>query len=250
MRSNLVSVIMPAYNCKDLVGISIESVINQSYENWELIIVDDCSTDYTFDVLEKYSNLDNRIKIYRQPVNMGVSNARNKAIEESKGRFIAFLDSDDIWKKTKLENQLKFMIENDYAFTFTSYEIIEESGEKINKIFRAPFSIDYKGYLKNTIIGCLTVIIDREKISNIKMPEGPLEDVLTWMSILKDNQVAYGLNQNLALYRITKGSISRNKIQNAKRYFIVLRERQNLSLIYSLYCHFNYTFNAVYKRLF
>lgn len=249
MKDNLVSVIMPAYNCEKFISASIESVISQTYENWELLIVDDCSIDNTHKIVNQYASKDSRIKLFRQNTNLGVSHARNRAIKESDGRYIAFLDSDDIWKKEKIELQIEFMKKNNYPFTFTAYEIIKESGEKTNKIFEVPDEIKYDQYLKNTIIGCLTVVIDKKVIEKVYMPHEPLEDVLTWMEILKSGFNAQGLNENLALYRITGGSASSNKIMNAKKYYKLLRENQKLPLLYSLYCHAQYSINAIKKRI-
>lgn len=249
MQNDLVSIIMPAYNCENLINHSIDSVINQTYDNWELIIVDDYSKDKTFEVISKYSEKDSRIKVFRQLKNNGVSAARNVALTEARGRFIAFLDSDDIWKKNKLQLQIEFMIKNNYSFSFTSYELIHESGEKLNKIFEVPTSIKYREYLKNTIIGCLTVMLDRKRIGEINIPNTPLEDVVTWMTLLRKGTVAYGLNSVLAEYRITSGSVSRDKIANAKKYYSILRNNQKLSLLDSLYCHFFYILNAIKKRI-
>ena len=245
----LVSIITPAYNCEKYIGECIESVINQTYSNWEMIIVNDKSTDNTKNVIEKYIKKDNRIKIYNQESNLGVSAARNKSIELSNGRFIAFLDSDDMWKADKLEKQINFMIDNDYEFTFTSYEIINNKQNKRANIVKVPKYITYEEYLKNTIIGCLTVILDQKKIGNISVEQGNLEDVLTWMKYLKKGIVAYGLNENLAYYRVLENSVSSNKIKNAKLYYLCLRKAQNLSIVKSIYCQSCYIFNAIKKRI-
>lgn len=250
MKKQLVSIIMPAYNSEKYIRQSIESVINQEYQEWELLVVDDCSTDNTCEVVESIISYEQRIKLFRQPFNQGVSEARNRAIKEANGRFIAFLDSDDIWKEEKLSSQISFMLKNNYSFTFTSYELIDKNGNKKDKIFSVPSIVTYNQYLKNTIIGCLTVILDRSILKNINVPEGPLEDVLMWMSILKLDINAYGLNENLASYRVSSGSVSSNKLKNAKLYYDLLRKRENLTVLRSIYCHINYSFNASRKRLF
>ncbi|WP_346920350.1 glycosyltransferase family 2 protein [Clostridium sp. UBA7339] len=247
---HLVSVITPAYNCEKYIKECMDSVINQTYQNWEMIIVNDKSTDNTKEIVEEYIKRDSRIMIYNQEVNTGAAVARNKAIEISRGRFIAFLDSDDAWKSNKLERQINFMIDNNYAFTFTSYEIMSDKPEGQKKIFHAPKKINYNQYLKNTIIGCLTVIMDKEVLGEVKVEIGHLEDVLTWMKYLKKGNIAYGLDENLAEYRVAENSVSSNKFKNAKRYYACLRERQNLPLLKSLYCQIGYMFNATKKRLF
>lgn len=246
----LVSVITPAYNCEKYIDECINSVINQTYTKWEMIIVNDRSTDNTKSIVEEYVKKDGRIKLYNKENNEGVAAARNKAIEMSNGRFIAFLDSDDQWKPTKLERQISFMLDNDYGFTFTSYEILNnKSLNKKKKIFHAPESISYKQYLKNTIIGCLTVILDKKKLGVIRVETGHLEDVLTWMKYLKTGHVAYGINENLAIYRVAENSVSSNKLKNAIRYYECLRRRQNLSVLNSVYYQLGYMYNATKKRL-
>ncbi|WP_053983013.1 glycosyltransferase family 2 protein [Niameybacter massiliensis] len=250
VMTELVSVITPAYNCAEYLEECIESVIQQTYSNWEMIIVNDKSTDSTKEIVEKYVAKDPRVKLYNQEVNAGAAAARNKAIELSKGRFIAFLDSDDKWKPHKLEKQIPFMLRNKYGFTFTSYEIMNGNKRNKKKIFRAPSKITYKQYLKNTIIGCLTVVMDKKILGEIKVEVGHLEDVLTWMKYLKRGYIAYGLDENLAEYRVVQNSVSSNKVKNAKRYYLCLKNEQQLSILNSIYCQICYMFNAIKKRIF
>lgn len=245
----LVSVITPAYNCEMTIAETIESVINQTYNNVEMVIVDDCSTDNTVETIHRFTEKDDRVKLITQHRNQGAAAARNTAIENSNGRFIAFLDSDDVWKPHKLEKQISFMLENNYYFTFTSYEIMKSSSELTGRIFHAPHSIDYVGYLKNTIIGNLTVIMDKYHFGEIRVENGHLEDVLTWMHYLKGGAIAYGLDDNLASYRVSAKSKSGNKIKNAKRYFWCLRVKQELPIYKCLYFESCYLFNAIKKRV-
>lgn len=248
--NHLVSIITPAYNCADYIEECIESVINQTYQNWEMLIVNDRSTDNTQFIVESYAKKDRRIKLYNQQKNAGAAAARNKALELSQGRFVAFLDSDDAWKPNKLEKQLAFMLENKYGFTFTSYEIMSVKNLDKKKIFRVPEKINYNQYLRNTIIGNLTVIMDKELLGEIRVEIGHLEDVLTWMKYLRQGHIAYGLDENLSMYRVAENSVSSNKFMNAKRYFWCLREKQKLSLTKSIFCQIGYMFNATKKRLF
>ena len=247
--NNLVSVITPAYNCAEYIDECIESVLNQTYQNWEMLIVDDKSTDNTQSIVESYAKKDHRIKLFNQEKNAGTAAARNKALESSQGRFVAFLDSDDTWKPNKLERQLEFMLENKYGFTFTSFEFMSVKPLDKKKIFRVPEKINYNQYLRNTIIGNLTVIMDKELLGDIRVEVGYLEDVLTWMKYLRQGHIAYGLDENLAMYRVVENSVSSNKFKNAKRYFWCLREKQKLSLIKSIYCQIGYMYNATKKRL-
>lgn len=245
----LVSIITPAYKCEKYIAECMDSVINQTYKNWEMIIVNDKSPDRTESIVKDYMVKDQRIKLYTQQVNEGVAAARNKAIKMSSGRFIAFLDSDDCWKPNKLERQIQFMIKNRSGFSFTEYEIMDNKSASIGKVIHVPDKISYEQYLKNTIIGCLTVVMDKEILGDIEVETGNLEDVLTWMKYLKRGYDADGLQENLASYRVSENSVSSNKIKNAKRYFICLRKHQKLSFVKSLYCEFFYIFNAIKKRL-
>jgi len=250
MNNNLVSIITPVYNAEKFISESIESVLNQTYNNWEMILVDDCSSDKSSEIINKYAEKDDRIKYIKLDINSGAAVARNTAIEASKGRYIAFLDSDDLWKPKKLERQLNFMKDNDVAFSFTGYDIIDEYGNEMNKSVQVPYKIDYNGLLKNTIIGCLTVVVDKEKIGNFKMPLiRTRQDLATWLMILRRGHIAYGINEPLANYRYVENSISSNKIKVMKKNWYVYRKIENLSLIKSTYVFILYGWNAVKKRL-
>ncbi|MBQ8399425.1 MAG: glycosyltransferase family 2 protein [Clostridia bacterium] len=247
---DLVSIITPAYNCSATIAETIESVLHQSYSKWELLIVDDCSSDDTVDIVSTYAQKDKRIKLIRMTQNSGSAAARNTAIQNANGRFIALLDSDDLWKPKKLECQLNFMLENGYSFSFTAYDVFRVSSDGHRKIFEAPQKITYYQYLSNSIIGCLTVMIDKEQIPDFHMESGDLEDVLTWMHYLRRGYVAYGLNENLASYRVSTASKSANKIQNALRYYQCLKQQENIGLLKRFCCHCGYVYNATKKRIF
>lgn len=245
----LVSVIIAAYNCEYTIGETIESVIAQTYSNWEMIIVNDASTDRTVSVIESYLKRDYRIRLINLTYNSGSAKARNTAIENAKGRFLAILDSDDLWKRNKLQKQVNFMMQNNYAFTFTSYEVFHESKDKVRKVFVAPDRISYKQYLRNTIIGNLTVMIDKEQVENFHIINGELEDVLTWMYFLRKGYIAYGMHDNLASYRVTSSSKSGNKLKNAKKYYKCL-ETQPISAFERFVNELCYLINASKKRFF
>lgn len=248
--SPLISVITPSFNSSKFIADTIESVINQTYENWEMIIVDDCSTDNTREILSSYAQKDGRINVIFLKENSGAGAARNRALEAAKGRFITFLDSDDLWVPEKLQTQLEFMLGHDIAFSFTEYELMNEEGERLNKIIRVPEKIDYHGLLKNTIIGCLTVMIDREKTGDFKMLNiKSRQDFVLWLAILKKGFTAYGLQKTLSIYRIVKGSVSSNKLKTAKRNWYVFRKIEKLSFPYAVWCFVNYAFYAVWKRI-
>lgn len=246
----LISIITPSYNASLFIEHTIDSVRKQTFQNWEMVIVDDCSTDDTPDKLKFYEKIDERIHVIYLNQNGGAAVARNIALQHAKGRFVAFLDSDDCWKPEKLEKQLNFMQTNDYAFTFTGYEFVSNEGVQLNKRIGAPKQVSYNDMLKNTIIGCLTVMIDRSIVGQIQMPNiRTRQDLATWLAILKKGIIAYGLNENLAEYRIGNPSISRNKWKAAKMNWFVYRKVEKLNLIKAFWCFSHYALHAVVKRI-
>ncbi|WP_404445575.1 glycosyltransferase family 2 protein [Sutcliffiella horikoshii] len=250
MSSSLVSVITPSYNAEKFISATIESVRTQTYTNWEMIIVDDCSKDTTREILKEYGELDPRIKPIFLEENSGAAVARNTALKAAKGDYVAFLDSDDLWVPYKLEKQLAFMQKNDYAFTFTAYNLMDENGKPLDKVIDVPKQIDYKGLLKNTIIGCLTVMIDTRKVEPLQMPLiRTRQDFALWLKVLRQGHIAYGMQEPLANYRIVEGSISSNKLKTAKRNWYVYRKIEKLSLPYASWCFVNYAFYAIKKRV-
>jgi len=250
MSQPLVSIITPAYNCSKVISETIESVLSQEYENWEMIIVNDASTDNTQKIIEKYTNLDARIKLYKLEINSGSATAKNYAIKKSHGKYIAFLDADDLWEKKKLKIQIEYMEMTRCAFSFTAYEFFSKSTDLIRKYIKVPKLITYKKYLSNTIIGNSTVIMNKDIIGNIEIKNGYLEDVLTWMFYLKKGFNAYGINNVLMSYRVYKESKSGKKLKNSKRYYRCLRKDQNFSIVKSIYFWFRYALNASKKRVF
>lgn len=243
-----VSIIMPTFNSSEFVESAIDSVKEQTYKNWELVIVDDFSSDNTVQIINKIARNDNRIRLVKLMKNGGAANARNVAIKQSNGRFLAFLDSDDLWEPLKLEKQLAFMKEKDIAFSYTNYRMINENGEETGKHVKSPSVIEYNSLLKNTIIGCLTVMLDRQKIETISFPNVKPEDTALWLSILKKGYKAYCLHEEMAMYRLVKGSVSSNRIRAAKNLWFLLRKNENLPLYYSIWCFVNYSLNAVNKH--
>jgi teichuronic acid biosynthesis glycosyltransferase TuaG len=244
----LVSVITPSYNAEKFIRHTIGSVQAQTHQNWEMLIVDDCSKDRSVEIIKEVSVEDPRVKLIQLETNSGAAVARNTAIENAKGKYIAFLDSDDYWKPEKLQKQLAFMEENNYVFSFTNYEIVTEDGTPTNVEVKVPHSLTYHDLLKNTIIGCLTVMINIEKIGKYKMPNiRTRQDFALWLSILRDGYTAYGLQIPLSCYRKVEGSISSNKVKAAKKTWAVYRNIERLSLPYSAWCFVNYAYNAVKK---
>ncbi|GER67490.1 putative teichuronic acid biosynthesis glycosyltransferase TuaG [Weizmannia acidilactici] len=251
-KAPCVSIITPAYNAGSTIEDTIESVIRQTFPDWEMIVVDDGSTDDTVKKLLRLEAEDSRIRVEALQENGGAARARNIALNYAKGRYVAFLDSDDRWKPEKLERQLGFMEKNGHAFTFTGYEMIGRDGNPLNKAVHAPSCVCYTDMLKNSIIGCLTVMIDRGQLGHIQMPNiRTRQDYATWLSILKQGTAAYGLDENLAEYRVgNNASLSSNKWKMAKQNWYVYREMENLGLLAASWCFVHYAANAVRKRIY
>ncbi|MDQ1772722.1 glycosyltransferase [Labilibaculum sp. A4] len=248
MNQPLVSIITPTYNSERFLCETIDSILNQTYENWELLVTDDCSTDSTWVILENYARCDCRIKIFRLSKNRGAGIARNSSIEKAIGRYIAFCDSDDQWTSVKLEKQVQFMFENNYALSFSSYRIIDEVGTSLGFV-KAKHTVDYKTMLKNNYIGCLTAIYDVKQLGKFFMPEiRKRQDWALWLSILKKNEYAYGINESLAIYRDRRDSISANKFSLIKYNWAIYRNVEKFSLVLSTFLLFQFIFYYVVKK--
>ena len=247
---NLVSIITPSYNSAKFIGKTIESVLDQIYQNWEMIVVDDVSLDNSSDIVEKYCKKDNRIRLIKLEKNSGAAVARNRAIEEAKGRYIAFLDADDMWKPEKLEKQIYFMQKNNYSFTYTAYEKIDENGVVFGKI-GVPLKVSYNQLLKTCVIGCLTAVYDTEKLGKIYMPTNTKrEDFATWLSILKKIDFAYGIKENLSQYRVYENQSSGKKAKMAKENWKLYREIEKLNLLKACYYFSHYAVRGVLRTKF
>ena len=234
MEDKLVSIIMPTYNCAKFIGKTIESVIAQTYENWELIIIDDCSKDNTEEVVSEYK--DNRIKYHRLENNSGAAVARTEAMKKASGSYMAFLDSDDLWKKDKLEKQLEFMNKNNYNFTCTEYEQIDEEGNKLNKVIKVKKRADYNRILLDCPVGNSTVMYNVEKLGKFEVPNiRKRNDDALWLQILKKEKYIYGMPDILMEYRIRSNSISSNKLSLVKYHWQLYREIEHLSVFRSAF---------------
>ena len=248
-REPLVSIIMPLYNCEQLVVDSIKSVIDQTYTNWELLIVDDKSTDYSFEVVKEYISNEPRIRLYQMKQNSGTAIARNYLIDIAIGRYIAFLDSDDLWSSEKLEKQISFMQNKGSVLSYADYWLLDEAGETVKSVVRAPSSIEYESLLKKNIIGCLTAMYDSRKLGKryFDITLDMHEDYQYWLEILKEIDHADGMNIPLAYHRIRSNSLSRNKIDAARSVWKILREYQNISFFKALYCFAYYAMSSLAK---
>lgn len=231
----LVSVIMPNYNSEKYIEATIKSVLAQTYSNWELLFVDDCSLDSSFVLANTFH--DERIHVFLMQKNGGAALARNKAIEEAKGRWIAFLDSDDLWSPQKLEKQLAYMQNNGISLSCTDYEVVDENGTIIST-FRSRLDVcKYKDILKHNHLGCSTVIYDSDKLGKVFMPikAAKREDMACWLSILKNGEEARCLHECLAQYKVHSNSVSSRKLKMMKYQWQVYRKVENLNFLKSLY---------------
>lgn len=231
---DLVSIITPTYNCGKFINETIKSVLNQTYKNWEMIIVDDCSTDDTEKVVLKFD--DERVKYHKLKINSGAAVARTTAMQLAKGSYMAFLDSDDIWTEDKLEKQLNFMKKNNYVFTCTSYEQIDENGNSLSKIINPVKKCSYNRLLLDCPVGNFTVMYDVKKMGKFEVPNiRKRNDDALWLQMLKKEKYIYGFNSILMKYRIRKNSISSNKLKVIKYHWILYREIEHLSILRSLF---------------
>lgn len=231
----LVSVIMPNYNSEKYVEATVKSVLAQTYKKWELIFVDDCSTDKSLEIVKSFD--DERIKVFQNEKNSGAAVTRNSAIEKAKGSWISFLDSDDIWLPEKLEKQISFMYDNDIAFSYTDYDVLNENNERISTFIPRLDVCSYNDILKHNHIGCLTAIYDSGKLGKVYMPVEAVkrEDVACWLKILKTGKKAYCLHECLAQYKVHSNSVSSNKFKMMKYQWRVYRKVEKINLIKSIY---------------
>jgi len=242
----LVSIITPSYNSELFIDETIKSVLDQIHINWEMIIVDDCSTDNSRDIIEKYIQLDSRIKLIKNNPNLGVAQSRNRAIEEAQGDYIALLDSDDIWLPNKLEKQLELMQKENVLMSFSAYNTINEDGEEIG-FFPINEKVTYSDMLKTSSIGTLTTIYNAKKLGKLYFEEIGHEDYVYKLNILKQIDYAQGIKEPLAKYRIVQSSLSRNKIKAALWQWKIYRDIEKIPLFKSIYYFINYTYNGLIK---
>lgn len=245
-KTELVSVITPTFNSAKFVSETIQSVISQDYNNWEMIVIDDHSSDNTVEIVHSWIEKDKRIRLLTNSENLGPAITRNRGIENAKGRYIAFLDSDDLWQPQKLSQQISFMNENQVALCYTSYKIIDEQNNFLGD-FYPPSTVDYDHLLKTCSIGCLTVIYDTKKTGKEYMPLiKKRQDYGLWLKILRKKHKAMGMQALLAVYRKRVHSISSNKFKAAFYQWKIYRKFEKLNIFKSI---FYFIFYAYYGTL-
>ena len=246
----MVSVIMPCYNMERFITDTIHSVVNQTFVNWELLVVDDASTDGTVELVKALCEKDDRIHLSVNSEHSGIAKTRNRCIKQAKGRFFAFLDADDLWHPDKLQRQISFMQERQMGFSYTAYDLIDEEGKPLGKTIKTAGDLDYEAYLRNTIIGCSTVMVDTHKVCRVVVPDfRTSEDAATWLDILKHGFVAYAFEQPLTSYKIRRKSASSNKFKASADLWSVYRQNEKLPFLKAACCFLCYVFNAIKKRL-
>lgn len=244
----LVSIITPTYNCGKFIAETIESVKKQSYTNWEMIIVDDCSTDNTKEIVEKIAENEPRIKYHILEKNSGAAVARTKAMELAQGEYMAFLDSDDLWKSDKLEKQLNYMKEKKLNFCATAYEQIDEAGNKLGKVVKTVKKTDYNRLLLDCPVGNSTVMYNVENMGKFEVPNiRKRNDDALWLQMLKKEKYIWGMSDVLMEYRIRANSISSNKLNLIKYHWKLYREIEKLSILRSAFHVCWWCFLKVFK---
>lgn len=240
IQKGLVSIITPTYNCGAFIGETIKSVLSQTYEDWEMIIVDDCSTDDTENIVKEYTEKDDRVRYYKLKKNSGPAVARNEAMHHAKGEYMAFLDSDDLWMPDKLVRQIRWMELNGYPFSNTSYEQIDERGQSLGRVAKSIGKTGYSRLLLDCPVGNSTVMYNVEKMGYFEVPDiRKRNDDALWLKMLKKEKYMYGMPDVLMKYRIRGNSVSSNKFKLVKYHWILYRNIEHLSVWRSLF-HIGY----------
>lgn len=258
-ESGLVSIIIPVYNAENFIRETIDCVRGQSYQEWELLLIEDSSTDHTMDVMAAYLEeiQDGRIRLIKREANsledkrFGAAKARNLGISLARGRYIAYLDADDRWREDKLERALAFLKEKSAGFVFSGYEFGDEEARGTGKVVHVPGELSYRQALANTTIFSSTVVMDTDKIekSLMEMPYIKSEDTACWWKILRSGVTAYGLDENLVIYRRAGKTLSSNKLEAIRRIWNLYRQAEGLSVPESVRYFVFWAYRAVKRRV-
>ena len=248
-RDNQVSVIIPVYNVSNFIGRTIDSVLQQEYDDIEIVLVDDCSTDNSAEIIKQYQKSHPCVKYFRQQQNQGAAVARNKALDLATGQYVAFLDGDDEWSSGKLEKQIAFMKEKNAAISCTALDTVDADGKSLGNRREVKEKIDYKFILKNTIIATSTVIIDRNKTGHFQMPlRRGGQDYATWLMLMRKGTICYGLNEVLAHYRVLPTSLSSNKFKSIRQVWEIQTGNEGINKFSACVNLGYFIINALIKR--
>ena len=253
MEQDMISIVVPVYRAEKYIEETMDCVRAQTYTDWELLLVEDCGPDQSRQRIEEYIQRtgDGRIRLLTHPTNLGAARARNLGVNEARGRYLAYLDADDLWVPDKLKKELAFLKERQAAFVFTGYEFADENGKGTGKVVRVPATITYKEALKNTTIFTSTVMFDMEQLSKeqLQMPQIKSEDTALWWRILRQGYVACGLDENLVKYRRAGKSLSSNKLEALRRIWNLYRKAEGMSVISSAWHFCFWAVRAVQRRI-
>ena len=248
-----ISIVVPVYNAEKYIEQTVDMVMKQTFTDWELILVEDCSKDNSAEVLRSLESelQDARIRVIYREKNEGAAKARNTGIDAATGRYLVFLDADDIWMENKLSDELAFMQKKQAAFVFTAYEFGDENAVGTGKIVKVPEILTYKKALSRTIIFTSTTMFDLSVLGKdlVKMPAVPSEDTATWWRILRSGYVAYGYPEVTTIYRRPPQSLSSNKGTAIYRIWYLYREVEKLPVIASMFYFVGWAFRATLRRL-
>jgi len=247
MQDRLVSIVVPAYKAAAFIDRTIESVRAQTHDEWEMLIADDCSPDNTRELVSAWQARDSRVRLIALERNGGPAAARNAAIAQAKGRWLAFLDSDDFWLPQKLERCIAHADANRAALVFTGFRRVSADEDRTGDYISVPRTLTYRQLLGNTAIATSTVLIDRSLAGTVRMERVYYDDFVCWLSILKRGHVAHGLDEDLMRYRVVAKSVSRNKGKSAREVWKTYREVEQLGLLPSAWYFSRYAFNALRK---
>lgn len=244
------SIIIPIYNAEKTLAVTLNSVLAQTYKDYELILVNDCSTDNSIKIIEQYKNKFNNIILINNDINMGVANSRNKATQIARGNYIALLDSDDVWVDDKLEIQKQIIIDTNCDICCSSYSFINEFEQDIKSNYIIPEKITYKMLLKENYVGCSSVVIKRKLFLENKMSSSYFhEDYAFWLNLTRNNIIIIGIEDVLMKYRISSNSRSFNKFKAAKNRYLIYKNQEKLNILNSLYYLSWYTINGFKKKI-
>lgn len=251
--NEMISIVIPVYNAEKYIVETMNSVLAQTYTDWELVLVLNGCKDSSEEVVNKYKELhkDKNIRVIVEHENKGAAMARNRGVNEANGRYIAYLDADDIWMPEKLEHQLAFLKDKNAAFICSGYEFADENAKGTGKVVHVPAYMGYREALKNTTVFTSTVIFDTDKLpkEKIQMPDIKSEDTALWWKVLREGWLVYGLDENLVLYRRPKNSLSSNKLEAIKRVWNLYRKSEKLPVVYSAYNFCFWAVRAVLRRV-
>ncbi len=247
-RKPCVTVLMPAYNAEGYIEQAIQSVIDQTFTDWQLLVIDDCSTDSTAEIVERMAQSEPRIRLLRNPENMGVARTRNRGLDLCDGSYVALLDSDDLWYPEKLSKQVALAQATGAGIVYCSYGLIDETGKKICDDFIVPEKTDFSATLITSVISCSTALLDRQALGERRFPVGFYhEDYAFWLTLLRDGLTAAGNTEVLGAYRLLSGSRASNKLCSAMNRWRVYRKHLRLPLGQSLRCWAGYALGGLRK---